>query len=305
MIHIPDLRRLTQPRIATALCLAVLLAVGGATGLLWQRLATTTGAQLALQRDLVALDGVVARLAQGDASAGSAYLQQRAALESHVVAAASAAESERDTLLAAAAGVAAVLLIALAAVVVADVRRRRRPAQPTVEPDAAPGSYQSAALLRDLDLAARRAVELGSPLACVVVEVDHFAAYAQTQGAAAGELLLAEIADIVRDAVRASDGAYRCDETTFVLTLPDTDCLAAVRLAERLRESIVRALLGEGVTVSAGVAGIPSGAGDATDLLAAAGAALADARRHGRNQVRRAAVPPDELAAARENVGRH
>ena len=121
----------------------------------------------------------------------------------------------------------------------------------------------------------------------------------------AADALLGAVSDIVEGAVRASDGAYRCDESTFVLMLPDTDCVAAVRLAERLRESVVRALLTEGVTVSAGVAGIPTGARDAADLLATTAAALADATRHGRNQVRRSSVPPDELAAARENVGLH
>jgi len=346
VIHSTDANRLTQPRIATALCLAVLLAVGSATGLLWQRLAASTVAQLDMQRALVSLDSLVLQQARGDSVApgtdvraqvsevvgtiraggrfpsavdgvalaatpdaagtvdAAAYLQARAALESDVIAAASTTEAQRVMILASSAGIAGILVVTLAGVLLADARRRRRPVASPAAPVTS-GSFDNAALHHDLDVAARRAIDTGSPLAAVMVEVDHLDVYAQTQGAAAAEALLAEVSEIVEGAVRTSDGAYRCDESTFVLMLPDTDCLAAVRLAERLRESIVRSLLSEGVTVSAGVAGIPTGARAATDLLAAAAAALADATRQGRNQVRRSAVPADELAAARENVGLH
>ncbi len=351
MTHSSGASRLTRARIAAALSLAVLLVVGSATGLLWHRLAAATGAQLDMDRDLVALDGVMLRLAHADTAGESAadlhaeavalvsslrggaggagvrpeldrlaaatgtstpgavdvvgYLQARTAVESNVIAVVSDAEGKRVTLLATGAGIGAALATALAGVVLADRRRRRRSERPAVAPVVATGAYDTDALQRDLEVAARRAIDTGATLAAVLVEVDHYTIYAQTQGAAAGEVLLEAVTAIVRDAVRASDSSYRCDETTFVLLLPDTDCLAAVRLAERLRESIVRALLSEGTTVSAGVAEIPSGARDAADLLAAAGAALADATRQGRNQVRRSSVPADEAAAAHENVGRH
>ena len=235
-----------------------------------------------------------------------AYLDARADVGSRGLAAASQAEAQRLAVLTAATGTAGVLLLGMGAVVGVGVRRRRRSPKPvTPGAIATMGTYDTTLLTQELTEAARRAVDSQSPLACVMVEVDHFAAYADTQGSAAGELLLGAIGDIVRDAVRARDGAYRWDETTFVLTLPEADSSSATRLAERLRESIVRALLKEGVTVSAGVADIPGSASDADDLLAATRAALADAQRHGRNQVRRASVDPDELKTARDNVGRH
>ncbi|MDQ1715430.1 MAG: hypothetical protein QOC60_1375 [Frankiaceae bacterium] len=340
--------RLTQPRIAIALCLVVLVLVGAGTALLWEGLLGTTRTQLDVARDLGGVDRLVVQLGNGSATdkaatqaevvdviasmtarpgsealrpalsqlqvaaagvdAGQglvAYLDARANVGSLVLASASSAEAQRLTVLVSAAGLATVLGLGLVVVVVAGVRRSRRPGTEPALPAAEIGTYDRVSLARDLDAAAKRATSSGSSLACVMVDVDHFSAYTQTQGGAAGELLLGEIADIVRDAVRSKDTAYRWDETTFVLTLPDTDCGAATRLAERLRESIVRALLKEGVTISAGVAGIPSSATDADDLLAAVGSALADAQRQGRNQVRRAAVPVDELEAARDNVGRH
>ncbi|MCU1676195.1 MAG: hypothetical protein JWM93_953 [Frankiales bacterium] len=345
--------RLTQPRLATALCLAVLIAVGGATGLLWSQLSESSGAQLDLDRGLVALDRAMLRVAgtAPDSDDGrtaraeatfelthvytragsqqlqpalnrfrdaavatigarqpdlSAYLSQRADVQSRLVAGLTDTDGRRLTVLTAAAGIAAVLVGALATVGLADMRRRRRAARPSLLVTAgAEGAYDLPTLTRELEVAAARALATGSSLACVVVEVDHYDAYVQTQGGAAGELLLEEIADIVRDAVRATDSAYRSGETSFVLTLPDTGCAAATRLAERLRESIVRSLLGEGVTVSGGVAAVPSSALGAADLLAAAHAALKDAQRQGRNQVRRATVPSDEVTETTENVGRH
>lgn len=208
-------------------------------------------------------------------------------------------DATRSTVLRVATGTAGVLLVGLVVLAGYDVRRRRRAA---LDGPAAAGVDPS--LLAEFESAARAAVAAQLPLSCVIVEVDRYADFIATQGPAAAEVLVDVIEDIVRQAVRASDTAVRAGATRFVIALPDTTADAAMRLAERIRESIVRALLAEGVTVSGGVAGLPAHAADGADLIAAAEAALADARRRGRNQVRGAAATNDEIAAARDNLGR-
>jgi diguanylate cyclase (GGDEF)-like protein len=274
------LRRLTHVPTALAASLVLLLGVGSAAVLALLRLQGESRGQLRAAQVAVTGPGGSAAAALGELIAGQRSLDAR-----------------RATLLGLTTGATGVLLLGLFLVLAVDLRRRR-----------AARSGESAgtdpSVLAEFQSAARAAVAAQVPLSCVIVEVDRYAEFMATQGPAAGEVLLDEIHDIVRQAVRASDTAFRTGPIRFVLALPDTAADAAMRLAERIRESIVRALLAEGVTVSGGVAGLPSHAADGADLLAAAEAALADAQRRGRNRVRAAVATTDEIAAARDNLGR-
>ncbi|MDQ1683057.1 MAG: hypothetical protein QOH99_1598, partial [Frankiaceae bacterium] len=60
--------RLTQPRIAIALCLVVLVLVGAGTALLWEGLLGTTRTQLDVARDLGGVDRLVVQLGNGSAT---------------------------------------------------------------------------------------------------------------------------------------------------------------------------------------------------------------------------------------------
>ena len=132
-------------------------------------------------------------------------------------------------------------------------------------------------------------------LVCLMLDIDHFKRVNDTWGHAAGDAVLAELAQRIDGQVRKSDVAARYGGEEFVVLMPSTDTGAAMRLAERIRGAIsaspVELPEGESVTITAsiGIAAAepaPSNAdlkteGDA--LLARADVALYRAKSAGRD----------------------
>jgi diguanylate cyclase (GGDEF)-like protein len=138
-----------------------------------------------------------------------------------------------------------------------------------------------------------RAERFGGPLSIVLGDLDDFKAVNDRHGHPVGDTVLCEFARLLDSTVRDVDVAGRWGGEEFVLVLPGTDAEGAVRLAGRIRALLEdRTLLTpEGVpiriTASFGVAGYEEGSG-VDDLVAAADAALYDAKRAGKNRVARA-----------------
>jgi diguanylate cyclase (GGDEF)-like protein len=160
---------------------------------------------------------------------------------------------------------------------------------------------------RDLRLAAEwdRAVRIGSTLAVVAIDVDHFKRYNDAHGHAAGDRCLVAVANLLETSMRgAIDLACRHGGEEFMLILPDIQANAAASTAERIRARIALGTsdpalsLPERVTVSLGVAlATPGEGGSLHDLVLAADAALYRAKLGGRNRYEMAA-PTDERGAA-------
>ncbi len=139
-----------------------------------------------------------------------------------------------------------------------------------------------------------RASRHGEPLACVMIDLDHFKRINDTYGHPIGDRVLVWLVGILKDGVRSEDLVARYGGEEFVLLLPNTDATRARNLAERLRKRIasepVPLAEGDGrlrVTVSMGVADYRPGEVDRTpdELLKAADEALYRAKAHGRNRV--------------------
>jgi len=136
----------------------------------------------------------------------------------------------------------------------------------------------------------------GSPIACLMIDVDHFKSVNDRFGHLAGDEVLRGVARRIARQVRGSDVAARYGGEEFVILLPGTDAHAAAALAERIRAAVAERPfeLGGGreplpVTVSVGVAEhgpvSPEGADAGEALLARADAALYAAKSGGRNMV--------------------
>jgi diguanylate cyclase (GGDEF)-like protein len=128
-----------------------------------------------------------------------------------------------------------------------------------------------------------------------MIDLDTFKAYNDREGHPAGDALLIAIARVIRTAARDSDLVARYGGDEFAVVSPETRVSEALPLAERIRESVARhrfdlpGLPAEGgITLSAGVAGFPSDAGDPGTLVRAADAALYRAKAAGRNRISRA-----------------
>jgi diguanylate cyclase (GGDEF)-like protein len=124
----------------------------------------------------------------------------------------------------------------------------------------------------------------------VVADLDWFKKVNDRFGHPAGDNVLREFADLLRESLRDVDVAGRWGGEEFLLVLPGTDLAGGAKVADRIRRALAgRIVLSvDGapipVTASFGVAAYPAAA-TASELFAAADAALYDAKRMGKNRV--------------------
>jgi diguanylate cyclase (GGDEF)-like protein len=130
-----------------------------------------------------------------------------------------------------------------------------------------------------------------SPLALLMLDLDHFKRVNDRWGHATGDATLRAVASALAEHVRAADVLVRWGGEEFVIACPDTDSTLASEIAERIRAAVARlepARLGHPgpLTVSIGVAVLAPGSEESTDaLLARADAALYRAKQAGRDRV--------------------
>jgi diguanylate cyclase (GGDEF)-like protein len=139
-----------------------------------------------------------------------------------------------------------------------------------------------------------------SPLALLLIDLDHFKQINDQWGHPVGDQVLASVGTVLRSALRARDFAGRNGGEEFAVLLPDTVVPAALEIAERIRAAVAEiSLPGADVSVTAsfGVVGFPDHASTLDRLERLADAALYIAKRGGRNRVELAdPASPDPVA---------
>lgn len=145
----------------------------------------------------------------------------------------------------------------------------------------------------------------GSPLALLMIDVDHFKRINDTHGHPTGDEVLLKVAGRLAGRLRGHDLLGRYGGEEFCVIAPDTDHGGALTLAESLREIIAATTVvtecGElSVSVSIGIAHCPSHVTRGLkEILAEADAALYAAKQAGRNRVAGLCIQPEsELAPA-------
>ena len=158
--------------------------------------------------------------------------------------------------------------------------------------DALTGLLNRGALLKTLGRDCSRATREGTPLALVMVDLDHFKNINDTFGHAAGDQVLRETARRMLEALRPYDVLARYGGEEFLLLLPACGRDEAVVVAERLRACVGTQpiVLPDGQTLkvscSAGVASAdPAAEIDGLTVIAEADAALYRAKAAGRDRV--------------------
>ena len=127
-----------------------------------------------------------------------------------------------------------------------------------------------------------------APLSLVMIDLDRFKQYNDRWGHREGDVELARVALRVRQAVRATDLAFRYGGEELAVLLPACPRREVVAVAEKIRLAInadTPHLGGRGTTASLGVATTPDDAGSAQDLVEAADRALYAAKALGRDRV--------------------
>lgn len=153
------------------------------------------------------------------------------------------------------------------------------------------GLFNRRYLQRRLTAELERSRRSGSELAVMMVDVDHFKTINDRLGHAVGDLVLSQVADVLRRAVRLSDVCIRYGGDEFAVLVTESR-ETALQSAERIRQRVDaiswRGVSSAGdidVTVSIGVAATePGDTGD--DVLLRADRFLYQAKASGRNCVR-------------------
>jgi two-component system cell cycle response regulator len=125
----------------------------------------------------------------------------------------------------------------------------------------------------------------------LMIDVDHFKRVNDQHGHPAGDAVLREVSQVVKDTLRTVDAIGRYGGEEFIAILPHTSRDEARQTAERVRRRIEEHAFRVGdktvhITVSVGVASYPGGGADsASGLVSAADRALYGAKEAGRNRV--------------------
>ena len=138
----------------------------------------------------------------------------------------------------------------------------------------------------------RRAVETaaaaGRPISLLLIDIDHFKAFNDSFGHAAGDKMLKRITTEIMGAARLSDFTYRFGGEEFVVIADGIAGAEATALAERIRRAIAGAPVGDAdwkVTASIGIASCAKDGSGYDKLFEAADKRLYQAKAAGRNKV--------------------
>ncbi|KHL56909.1 diguanylate cyclase [Xanthomonas cannabis] len=159
--------------------------------------------------------------------------------------------------------------------------------------DALTGLYNRRYLEESLSHELARCARRGLPLSVLMLDVDHFKQFNDSQGHAGGDLLLAAVGELLLTRLRAEDVACRYGGEEFTVILPEADGEEAMRVAEQIRAQIAALAVTDGqralprVTASIGVASFPVDGELGASLIQKADAALYAAKHRGRNRVER------------------
>ena len=167
--------------------------------------------------------------------------------------------------------------------------------------DALTGVANRRDLQRNLDMELPRAERFENPLSVIMIDIDHFKIYNDTNGHAVGDEVLKTVAELLVECVRTVDTVARYGGEEFTVVLPRIPKDRAVKVADKLRRAIRSHEFPGGetqpkgrITLSLGVATFPQDAATIPELIAHADMALYCAKESGRD--RAVGFSPDLLA---------
>ncbi len=137
-----------------------------------------------------------------------------------------------------------------------------------------------------------RASENGTAFTFVMIDIDEFKPVNDTYGHQVGDEILQQIAEILRNSVRATDLVARYGGEEFAVCLPRAGMEEGVQIAERIRKAIeehkfkVSHEVGElNCTISLGISEYDPSKDNLSELISRADEALYKSKTSGRNQV--------------------
>ena len=152
--------------------------------------------------------------------------------------------------------------------------------------DGLTGLYDKTTFTKMLEDELHRATRYRRPMTLVLADIDHFKKLNDTHGHADGDVVLQEVAAILKKHCRNTDVAGRFGGEEFGALLPEVNAEAGRVFAERVRAAVEKTFKTSpyAVTLSLGVAAAEA-KDDVTTLIKRADAALYKAKDGGRNRV--------------------
>jgi len=124
------------------------------------------------------------------------------------------------------------------------------------------------------------------PVSVLMIDLDDFKKFNDSQGHIHGDAALREISDVLKENARPADILCRYGGEEFSVILPHTSKDDAFKIAERIRQAVAQdQIFGHTFTVSIGLSSLPSDDTDKGALVEKADEALYQAKRQGKNQV--------------------
>lgn len=165
------------------------------------------------------------------------------------------------------------------------------------------GLYNRRYMEDTLQRVVRLAERERSEVSLLMIDLDHFKRLNDNHGHAKGDAVLRDVAQLIVRDLRESDVACRYGGEELLVILPQCGLAMAASKAERLRVAIEALSETGGAEVSAsfGVASIPATSLGTHDVMAAADAALYQAKQAGRNRV--ICAPPSAAPEAAAKAG--
>jgi diguanylate cyclase (GGDEF)-like protein len=160
--------------------------------------------------------------------------------------------------------------------------------------DSLTGLYNRWYVIDKIESEINRSLRNGTPMALLMLDIDHFKNVNDTYGHIAGDHVLQVVARLVKESCRVYDVPGRYGGEEFCVLLPDIALLSTPTVAERIRhrlETTPMDVTGASVVVTAsiGIAGIDVGMRDPVlspaALIDRADRALYEAKHLGRNRV--------------------
>ena len=145
-----------------------------------------------------------------------------------------------------------------------------------------------------MDEAWHSALRNHQPLSVLLLDIDNFKQYNDLHGHLQGDECLKRIAKVLMGAAtRSKDFVARFGGEEFVIVLPETNPAAALKVAERCHQHLLREQIAHGnnsasqlVTLSIGVGTITPARNDSlTDFLELVDQRLYEAKHQGRNRI--------------------
>lgn len=154
------------------------------------------------------------------------------------------------------------------------------------------GIYNHRFFIEQLTLEVERQKRYLTPLSLLMIDIDYFKNYNDTNGHLAGDQALKAVSILIQRGVRQTDIVARYGGEEFSAILINAGREKALEIAERVRKNVAdtrfpneSAQPNKHLTVSVGVATFSSSISSLTDLIREADYALYRAKKRGRNRI--------------------